>query len=93
MMARETRGKEALWNISCPVTPVGGGREGGVFVGQIVEFDPMAHIDGNSAALYKGHKVWGKVVYINAAHRWFLVVYPGGRLAFHFADLAGDASG
>lgn len=60
-----------------------------VVVGQVVEFDPLAHCDGNGAEFYKGDVVLGEVVYVNYKHRWFSVEYgePKARTSFNFADI------
>lgn len=60
-----------------------------VVVGQVVEFDPLAHCDGNGAEFYKGDVVLGEVVYVNYKHRWFLVEYGenNAKTSFNFADI------
>jgi hypothetical protein len=60
-----------------------------VVVGQVVEFDPLAHCDGNGAEFYKGDVVLGEVVYVNYKHRWFSVEYgcPALRTSFKFCDI------
>lgn len=60
-----------------------------VKVGMTAKFDPfqdMQHSYGIEAM--RGQTVTGKVVYVNAAHHWFSVVYGNGmRTSFHFNDI------
>ena len=57
-------------------------------VGQKVRFDPFESLTGNDIDTIR-KKVTGTVVYINAKHRWFSVVYGNGRfhISFHFCEI------
>jgi len=57
-------------------------------VGQKVRFDPFDCLTGYGTEVIH-RKVTGKVVFVNARHRWFTVVDSKGRYraSFHFCDI------
>lgn len=57
-------------------------------VGQKVKFDPFDCLTGYGTEVTH-RKVTGKVVFVNARHRWFEVVDNKGksRTTFHFCDI------
>ena len=58
-----------------------------VDIGTKVRFDPLACILTSSACDFHEETVVGTVVYINKAHKWFLVEYDSLRTSFKFADV------
>ena len=57
-------------------------------LGQKVKFDPFVEIHGFGVAEARDI-VTGRVVFINARHKWFSVEYgdPKQRTSFNFADI------
>lgn len=60
-----------------------------VKVGMKATFDPFKDMTNcYGIDQLRNKKVTGKVVYVNRAHRWFIVEYGGGqRMSFKFQDI------
>lgn len=60
-----------------------------VELGQKVRFDPYIEVKGFASELNRGNTVTGTVVYINAAHKWFSVLWGDNKLraSFGFFDI------
>jgi hypothetical protein len=50
-------------------------------------FDPFGYLTSFGATDVRGKKVTGTVVYVNNAHKWFLVEYGDVRTSFKFSEV------
>ena len=56
--------------------------------GVTVRFDPFDYIQSFGSSDVKGREVYGTVIYVNKAHKWFSVEYGNGlRTSFKFSEV------